>query len=299
MTPRVPRASLRTLVAGLVDYAGLFPPAALPMREAVAGFASYLDSPDAWALGRFVIPVARLDDLARESTAYIGAGAEPWRLAALVGEDSLADARRIRAFNASQDGRLIVDVAEVKASSADRIEAVARTLGKELTVYVELPPNGDPRPLLEAVKRTGTRAKIRTGGVTADAFPRAAEIARFLARCAEQGVAYKATAGLHHPLRGEHRLTYAADAPSATMFGFLNVFAAGVFAAAGMRENALIELLEERDAAALRFDDDGIRWRGESVSLAEVAAARSSFAMAFGSCSFREPIDDLHQLALL
>ena len=157
----------------------------------------------------------------------------------------------------------------------------------------------DPRQWLESVKHAGVRAKVRTGGTAADAFPTAAQLARFIVRCAELGVPFKATAGLHHPLRGEQKLTYAADSPSATMFGFVNVFLAGAFARAGMDERTIARLLEERDAAAITFGDDAVRWRRHAIMLDELRDARASFALAFGSCSFREPIDDLHRLALL
>ncbi len=49
--------ALRPLLSGLIDYAGLFPPAAVSMADAVANYAAYRTSADAWALGRFVLPV--------------------------------------------------------------------------------------------------------------------------------------------------------------------------------------------------------------------------------------------------
>jgi hypothetical protein len=297
--PAAPAQTLRALVAGVVDYAGLFPPAALGMADAAAAYAEYLASPEAWILGRLVVPSQRLDELSAESARYTGARGEPWRLSVLVGDDGAADAERIRAFNAAHMGRLLVDVVEARASSLAVIEPTVRALGAELTVYVELPVADDPRAWLHAVKRAGARAKVRTGGTTAAAFPSAQQLARFIARCAELEVPFKATAGLHHPLRGEQKLTYEPSAPSATMFGFVNVFLAGAFARAGMGEPTIARLLEERDPAAMTFADDGVRWREHAISIDELRRARTSFAVAFGSCSFREPIDDLHQLALL
>jgi hypothetical protein len=137
--PAAPAHTLRALVAGVVDYAGLFPPAALSMPDAVAGYAEYLASPEAWALGRFVVPATRLDELSAESARYTGVRTEPWRLGVLVGDDSAAEAERIRAFNAAHTGRLLVDVAEARAPSPAVIEPAVRVLGAELTVYVELP----------------------------------------------------------------------------------------------------------------------------------------------------------------
>ena len=153
--------------------------------------------------------------------------------------------------------------------------------------------------LIQIIRRVGARAKIRTGGITPAAVPSAACCARFIARCAEHDVAFKATAGLHHPLRGDYRFTYDVDAPRGTMFGFLNFFIAATFARAGMAEGEVTGMLEERDPSAFRFTASDIAWRKHSVTLRDVAAARASFAIAFGSCSFREPIDDLQQLGVL
>jgi hypothetical protein len=290
--------ALRALVAGLVDYAGLFPPAGLDMGSAMTAYAEYLASGDAWMLGRFVVPVARFEELVSAASSVADFGTAPWCLSALLGEDAGGDAQRIQSFNAEQNGRFVVDVVEARASDAERVGLLARTFGARLPLYIEVPADPEPRDLLDAVHRAGARAKIRTGGVTPDAFPRAAHVARFLTRCAALQVPFKATAGLHHPLRGEHRLTYEHDAPSVTMFGFLNVFIAGALVARVANEAELIAVLEEREPSAFSFDDEGMSWRQHRVSTGEIAACRASFAMAFGSCSFREPVDDLRKLGL-
>lgn len=293
---RHPTSSLGALVAGLVDYAGLFPPASLDMPAAAAHYAEYRDSADAWMLGRFIVPVSRLDELAAALPADPDV---PWPLGVLVGEDLPGDATRLAALAGKHRGRFTADVVELKASDAERIALAGRTFAADrgVTAYVELPYVDDPRALLAAVKLAGLRAKVRTGGVTGDAFPAAAQLARFITRCAELGVPFKATAGLHHPLRGEHRLTYRPDAPSATMFGFLNVFVAAALANSGTPERELVSVLEERDAAAFTFAARELRWRERSVPLAHVQQTRDAFAIAFGSCSFREPVDELQELA--
>ena len=293
---RHPAASLRALVAGLVDYAGLFPPASLDMPAAAARYAEYRSSPDAWMLGRFIVPVTRLEELAAALPANADA---PWALGILVGDDVEADAARLRDFEAKYRERFIADVVELKASGAGRIALAGRTFAADrgVTAYVELPYAEDPRALLVAVKTAGLRAKVRTGGVTADAFPTATQLARFIACCADVGVPFKATAGLHHPIRGEHRLTYQPDAPLATMFGFLNVFVAAALASGGATERELVDVLEERDAAAFTFSERELRWRERSISRSRIRQTRDAFATAFGSCSFREPVDELQELA--
>jgi hypothetical protein len=49
----------RALMHGIVDYAGLFPPASLDMPKTVANYARYRSGEDRWALGRLVVPLKR------------------------------------------------------------------------------------------------------------------------------------------------------------------------------------------------------------------------------------------------
>ena len=290
----MPAASLRTLLEGLIDYAGLFPPAALPMADVHHNFDRYRRSPHAWALGRLVVPAGRLEELSAHAAASPDG---PVRISALIGDDVMRDLAIIRREN--ELGRLVIDTVEASAPSASAVDTIATAIGNALTVYLEIPVESDPRPLVANIRQVGARAKIRTGGVVATAVPSPSHCARFISRCAEHDVAFKATAGLHHPLRGDHALDGTPDGPRATMFGFLNLFIAAAFARSGVSEASIAHLLDERDVAAFQFTDGAIAWRGHSVSLHDVAAARASFAIAFGSCSFREPIDDLHRLGLL
>jgi hypothetical protein len=283
--------TVRALLDGLIDYAGLFPPAALPMADAVANYAAYLASPDAWALGRFVLPVTRLDDFAAAAEPH-RRGA-PWRLSVLA---QAADAETIRAFNARLAGRAVIEAVEAKAQTADDVAALA-PLAALGTVYAEIPVHDDPDPLVRAIGAQGLRAKLRTGGVTTDVFPAPDQVVRFLVACMRQSVTFKATAGLHHPLRGEYPLTYESGAEHGVMFGFLNVFLAALFIRQGMSAADAAQLLDERDAAAIEFDATCIRWR-TFVLPADALAGRARFAASFGSCSFREPIDDLSALHL-
>jgi hypothetical protein len=204
----------------------------------------------------------------------------------------------VLAFNARHGAATVVDTVELKASSPDKIERAVAAVPPGIEAYVEIPVVDDPRPLVYAIARAGARAKVRTGGVTADAFPEAADLTRFLQACLKADVAFKATAGLHHALRAEYPLTYAAGSESAPMFGFLNVFLAAALLLGGASVADAHALLEERDAAALRFDDGGVTWAGHRLGIAQLDAARER-AVSFGSCSFREPIEELHALNLL
>ncbi|HWS72984.1 MAG TPA: hypothetical protein VN605_12765 [Thermoanaerobaculia bacterium] len=250
--------ALRTLLASLIDYAGLFPPAALPMEQALRNYDHYRRGEYAWALGRFVVPAARLHEVPDE-----------FPVSVLVTDIASLPDR---------------DTIEVKATSADEIERIARAAGSR-TAYVEIAEIA----LLDAIAANGLRAKIRTGGVTAEAFPEAEAVGRFVAECMRRRLPFKATAGLHHPLRCVKPLTYERDAPRGTMHGFVNLFLA-----AALPERAA-EILVDDDPRSFAFDDDGASWRGTRISNAELASMREC-AISFGSCSFEEPIADLKEL---
>lgn len=291
--------ALGALLDGLVDYAGLFPPAAIAMPDAVTAYARYVAGPDRTKLGRFIVPVARLGELVAAVDALpleLSPGSNaPWRLSVLA---NAADAGTLQAFDASHGGRLVIDTVEAKAESVPEVEALGVALGRRYFVYVEIPARTDPVSLVAAIRAQGFRAKVRTGGVVADAFPASADVLRFLVACADARVPFKATAGLHHPLRGEYALTYAADSAHATMFGFLNVFLAAVLVHSGAPTDELVALLEERDARTISADDESIRWRGLAVTTAQIASARANFVGSFGSCSFEAPVREISTLPL-
>jgi hypothetical protein len=301
--------SLRDLLSGLIDYAGLFPPAALDMSTAAREYAEYRESEYRWALGRFVIPVARLDEFEKAAEGVLPDGGwegnEFWRLSALGGGDLSSDLNRIDEFNRkyatlySSSGVAMIDTIEIKAERPAEIENAMGLMPAKLTPYFEIPITNDPTELIKSIAETEARAKVRTGGVTADAFPSSFNLSRFIKICAEEDVPFKATAGLHHPLRSVNKLTYAPDSESAMMHGFLNVFLAAAFAQSGMDVDRLVELLEEKSPEAFQFDGGGVTWRDEMVVRGQLRNSRSLLAIAFGSCSFEEPIEDLKKVGLL
>jgi len=224
--------SKQALLANLIDYAGMFPPASLSLEEAVRKYEEYQRGSYAWMLGRFIVPLARAREVTHLPLSVLGDG--PFE---------------------------IIETKEI-------VEPKGRT------VYVE-----GVAPSQLAGK--GLRAKIRTGGVTPDAFPSAETIAQFIRECRDHHVAFKATAGLHHPLRCVKPLTYEPDAPTGTMHGFINVFIA-----AAIPERAEEVLLDNEFAL------------NASVTHDEIAYMRT-WAISFGSCSFEEPIADLKELGWL
>jgi hypothetical protein len=218
--------TIRILMSGLIDYAGLFPPAALDIAAAIHNYAAYRESEYAWMLGRFVVPAAKRGEVDAS-----------WPLAVLE--------------NVPRKLEIAGDV-----------------------TYLEVPLDADPAAL-------GARAKIRLGGET---IPQAGPVAHFLRRCSAARVPFKATAGLHHPLRHP------------PMHGFVNLF---LGAALAWRGDDPLATLEEPSAAAFRFGDDAVEWKVHRVTAEELHDVRERFAISFGSCSFEEPIADLKALGWL
>jgi len=288
---------VRDFLAGAIDYAGLFPPAALDMRTAIRNYASYRAGGDASLLGRFVAPAARLGELAEELESLDERG-DTIKVSAVLAANVATDVESVIAFNA-RVSRAAVDSIETKADRPGAIYEIASGRSATLEVFVELPLDGELELLVDAVRAVGARAKVRTGGVTTEAFPRARSVVRFMRACLDAGVPFKATAGLHHAVTGPYALTYAPDSPRGTMFGFLNVFLAAAFLAAGMSDEDATRLLDDRDASAFVLAEQGVEWRGRHVDAATLAATHARVFGSFGSCSFREPVGDLQAMALL
>lgn len=297
--------ALEVLLAGAVDYAGLFPPAALDMATAVDAYAQYLQDPDRRLLGRLIVPVVRLREFDDAASTVLsrGAATPPWRLSALPGPDLSADIDLALKFNCrhwsdSDIGHAVIDALEIRASVTDEINAAASIMPRQITSYFEIPISSDPLLLVNAIQRSGAFAKARTGGVTADAFPDAKDVARFMIRCRDARVAFKLTAGLHHPLRAEYRLTYTDDAPRGTMFGYLNMFVAAALAWDGADESVVLSAMLATSVHDFRFSDQSIAFADRVLSTDILRDARDNFIISFGSCSFREPVDDLAALSI-
>ncbi|HWC99081.1 MAG TPA: hypothetical protein VG456_20115 [Candidatus Sulfopaludibacter sp.] len=229
--------ALETLLNGIVDYAGLYPPASLSLEETCANYAAYLHCGDAWMLNRLVLPLAKL---------RVGEG---WRISLLVDEEPGPLPPQVETFETKLTHRL------------------------SLPTYCEAP--------LASIE--SGFAKIRTGG---DTIPSSRQVAEFLHQGAARRIPFKATAGLHHPIR-------------AVMHGFVNVFTAAVFAWHGADCELLVDILDDEAARDFEFHDNEMRWCGRPLTTAQIAEARREFAHSFGSCSFEEPLADLRALDLL
>ena len=321
---------LRALLHQIVDYAGLFPPAALPLGEALQNYARYRQEPEvAWMLARFVHPTGRLAEL--DAYAELFAHDPPFRFSVLgtggVAPDAFLDAldgdlRRIEAFHDRHLGRTLADVMEVRLpralhmASAGEAEAffdrahrrvVAAGLA-ELSLFYEVPlskqtPQHLPALLAAMAEHNSRQAhplraeaglKVRCGSAEPEDIPTPAALAFALSACRNAGVRMKATAGLHHPIRH-----YDEDI-GAPMHGFLNVFGAAALAYTdGLPAEVLEDILREENPEAFQFSKDAFHWHEHAAPLGDLARARETLAVSFGSCSFEEPLDGLHALELL
>jgi len=233
--------SLRALLAELIDYAGLYPPAVLALPEVIANYERYLLSPEAWMLNRLVLPVERLSEVSLGET---------WRVTLLVDKEP---------------GPLPPQIETLETKAGRRLS---------LPTYCEVP--------LDQLQ--DGYAKIRTA--TPSSGSSSESVAEFLCAAAARRLPFKATAGLHHPIRSD-------------MHGFLNVFVGAAFAWSGMDLATVTRLLNETDPQTFEFRDDGLRWQDSWISTSEVEQSRRDFAHSFGSCSFEEPVNELRALGLL
>ena len=196
-----------------------------------------------------------------------------------------------------------MDAYERKVLSVHDVEHTAAVTPPEWLTYLEVPLDGDMEAIIAAIARVGKRAKLRMGGTTPDLIPPPSAVVRFLQACATHGVVAKATAGLHHPLRGTYRLTYAPDAASSRMYGFLNVALAAAHVHRGGSALETMQLLEESNAERIAFSDTHIVWHGPDHALTFtrdlLLQMRQQGLVSFGSCSFTEPVDESRALGWL
>jgi hypothetical protein len=304
----MPTASLRALLDQSIDYAGMFPPCSLALEPALRNQASYVHSPETWMLNGFVLPVEKFD-AARQLLPHFDPH-YPLRVAALGLKTPSRDAFLASLANAaaairssSKNDADLVSISHLEMFLPDDVDSAslkeARAITCELPVFWEAPPDRAEQTIAliaghNSAENTATYGyKLRTGGVTADAFPSSAEIARVLVTAATRQVPIKFTAGLHHPIR-QFR-----DEVKTRMHGFLNVLGAAVFAPEHQwsAEQAVM-MLEDEDPRSFSFADDFFGWRDWKIDTERLQYLRK-FVRSFGSCSFDEPREDLRALGFL
>lgn len=272
---------MTALFARLFDDAALFPPGNAAMPRGVAQHSS-LRAKHRAMVGPFVVPAGRLEEL----VSHLGRDEPPFdvSLIATSGELPAAVAR------VTADRRLALSAVEIPmaagvAAAREAVVVLDDVLPDRVPASIELPRTDARDGVLDVLRDTGYRAKVRTGGVSAELFPPPAELAATLDACITRGVAFKCTAGLHAAVR------HTDPATGFTHHGFLNVLLAAAALAAGAPRVVALERLAETDAAT-------VVQTVRTGPLAAAAQARTFFT-SFGTCSVLEPINDLVGLGLL
>jgi hypothetical protein len=291
--------SMQALFGAMVDYAGMFPPASLTLDAAVADYARINASADAWLVGRFVISAGRLRDFERLAPRVLDRDDEPWVLSVLLPADPASSLSEINTFNEQWTGRARIAAVEFASLPIENMGALVGLVPSGVEIFFETPLDADFEGRLDAVNALGAAAKVRTGGIKADAIPPVDRLAVFLKHARDAGVAFKATAGLHHALRGSYPLTYRQGSDCATMYGFLNLVVAAAVVYSGGSAHDAMRALEESSPDAFRLCPDGLSWRRECIGMQGMTGFRQRCLRSFASCDFREPVADLRRLGWL
>jgi hypothetical protein len=287
-------STVNALFSAIVDYAGLFPPAQLSLETAMANYVQYQASPHAWMLGRFVLPVSRLEEFMSLVPTF---PLQPWPLSLIISRNFEADLDRVKSLRVA-DGAIAVQALEFPPLPPTAIAAL--DLPPQLEAFFEIPLDQNITPYLAELHNRGASAKIRTGGITAAAFPSAAQLCEFIFACTQAQVSFKATAGLHHPLPGNYPLTYEPESAIAAMFGFLNVgLVTALVYSQKITSAEAFRLLQEKSTDHLRLTDQTISWNQHQLNGLELTTTRQHLFRSFGSCSFTEPIAGLKAIQWL
>ncbi|KRF42218.1 hypothetical protein [Paenibacillus sp. Soil787] len=310
--------SVRLFMEKLIDYAGLFPPAGLPIEAAIRNYQAYSHDQDSWMIGKFIIPVSRLQELVPYMQLF--SRDHPLMLSVIGDRSSEADAcmqllaenlERIQAFRDQYQDEVQIDVLDLPLPpirlQAHLLDAIGKGTSKlglrtfcELTYALNAEWESRMLANLDEVaaynETSGLRLgiKLRTGGMTAEAFPTSNQISLVLAGCKDRGLSLKFTAGLHHPFR-----MYRNEVKT-KMHGFLNVFFAGLLANSHKLEiQQIAEIIEDEIPDSFKFSSDGLQWRHLSMTSSDIQAYRNEGVCSYGSCSFDEPRDEMREFQLL
>ena len=304
-TRRTHAGATAAVLAGFIDDAALFPPGNAALPAALREHAHRARGPFAYAAGPFIVPARRLADLVAAQRAD-PSSEMPQRLSVLVDYDRLDETlEELRRVLFACDAPPAIAAVELRIPSVGDASAGLPSAFRALApltsmVFVESSQMGSPgeaRRLTDAVTALGSKngfavgAKLRTGGVEQAAVPSSARIAEFIEAAQSGDVPWKATAGLHHPVRGEYG--------ALEMHGFLNILAATAAAYRGdVRGAGLADVLES-NPSVIRLTPDAFVWGELRFEARCIADVRRDRFRSFGSCSFDEPLDGLRELGLL
>jgi hypothetical protein len=283
-------SAIKCLLADLFDYAGLFPPTSLDMHTALRNYLEYSHGFRQWALGRFVVELGCFPYLSYAAGDYING----MRLSLIASPDSdWSELHRLL------DKGYRIEAIDIKPAAPAEILQTAERIPDGLATYFEVPWNTQSAQVLEAIAAVGARAKVRMGGSQAEDIPPAYAVVNMLKDLRDRRLSFKATAGLHHPIRSSHPLTSTPNSPITTMHGFINLACAAALIYFGDGQEESLRLLDEEDSGAWHIAHDSIAWRSYHWSARQLDTVRHAFLISIGSCSFTELSHDLEALGWL
>lgn len=296
-------------MAGLIDYAGLFPPAKLELEPAIKNYASYLNGSEKWMLSNFIIPAQKLPKLTPEMMAlFDDTGGLNF---SVISQSFREDVQTIVEFRDKFPAQIRLNFIETKLHAADNISQAISSNNKclqqkdlSLRVFYESSFKGDWQSNLQQATITISEAneefgrndgfKLRCGGVEPSMFPSIQQVATAMQVCRDTGLAMKFTAGLHHPIR------HFDEAIKVDMHGFMNIFVAGMLGAEQDLEVHEIQgILAEENPENFMFTKSGLRWNDYEISSEKISTLRENKFISYGSCSVDEPREDLEAIGLL
>jgi hypothetical protein len=306
------KSSTQSFLSNLIDYAGLFPPSELPLEEAIHNYRTYQGDNDSWMLGRFIIPATRLDEL----NPYVSLFSEKNRLEiSVIGRRSTdvtscldglnCDIEKITAFCNRHGEKVSINVFEIPLPpiipNSHLLKGIDQQTKKlnlqtfcEMTMPLGLEWLDNMLQTMDEISEHNRKGdtilgmKLRTGGVTADAFPTPDQVATVLVGCYERKIPLKFTAGLHHPIRMYR------NEVKAKMHGFLNLFTAGMLVRVHRLDiQTTAAILADEEPSNFRFTEKGLFWKDLVVPVSEIEQLRQQGLCSYGSCSFDEPREGL------
>ncbi|WP_436788745.1 hypothetical protein [Yinghuangia sp. YIM S10712] len=179
------------LFAGLVDDAALFPPGNLPLPDAVAAHRAHRAAWYSDLVGPFVAGTAHLSGLAE-----LADPDKPLRVVAVVAGGAAGVGPAVRTV--METPGLVLAGVEAAGEPGEIVAAFHEHVPEDFAGAVEVSGGDSLDADLDLIAETRHRAKFRTGGTTADAFPSAARLAAFVDGCVRRRLPFKLTAGLHH-----------------------------------------------------------------------------------------------------
>lgn len=317
--------SVEAFTENLIDYAGLFPPAKLPLKEALNNYLKYKTESYNRILSKFICPAKLLPDLENLinnnlsnkdlSISILGTSGNNLKDFKKNFEDDInywnnfiskfENIATTKSFEIKFPEGLIANYDSKEIS--DLINYISNNIKNKISQPAFLFFEGfmgsdwkkNIKSLIDGINISNEKEinfgfKLRTGGENPEAFPTPEQIAFTIRECLDRSVPMKCTAGLHHPLRQYDKAT------GTMMHGFINVFGAGIIA---MRHNisdiGLKEILSDENPANFIFTNEYFSWKDWRMQIEDITFARKDLIISFGSCSFDEPIDDLKSLNLL